>query len=1147
MILNTITLHNFMSYADATLDLTSLGVACLSGPNGAGKSALLDAITWAIWEGGRSSSDELIRLGEREMWVDLCFMHEAQRYRVRRSRYRSVGRNGVKSLSKGTLEFQIWNGLPSGDHRCVDADGESQAADAEFDKDTADCSERLAAADVGSAEDPQADAATASIGRAAGALVVSGSGASAAGTSGALLAGTSGALLAETSGALLAGTSGPSPPASAGAAIAVTSPTGESVEVTPRKRSRRGHAQAQPADGAWRSLTAASMKETQKVIENLLRMDFDTFVNSAYLRQGRADEFTTRNAMERKQVLTEILGLSYFDHLQEQARDRVKELKARQEWLQAAIASLGSAELEIASAENDVEQNRQNFARASEELDACKLNAEELQQKIQRLQITSEKVASAEKQVKTLSDDIDGLSEREVEIEQRRASLAALVSQSPEIEQAVRQFERVKTAAEQLDLQAVTAQDLTARRLELQTQLARHRSKIELELEHVATLRRDNEDKQKKLQKDTADAAKIEEAHINYRETAGLETELSKRQEMFVQLTQRANSLQSQILECRIRLEAEAGQKEVTVSDFEVILSTRSSLESQRVSLQNEAENLEKSETEFELVEERGLSIKSKLESAQIKIEELRRRQRENKEKIQELTCHDDSGICPLCASPIVDRAAVIEKYKRENDLFDREIADLKHETAQLEVERGQLRKEYLALKQKLEMRKALDTQIGQFNERISAVARAQESCEKVRTEHEALVRALQDQEYALIERESLVAVKAEIHKLEFDPVQFAAIQAQLRAQRHVEVKFQQLQRDLAELKKLKEMLPGLESRDEELSAELAAETYGMETRNELHALQQTLSELNYDRQKHAELKVELAALMPKTEQFRQLQQASAELPSVVESLASCRAALAAKREELPWLRQELQNWQIELMALPDTQLMLNGLRPSLVLLAQEKEQLARTLAVSETLLEQLRQRLAELIQAKKELTAISEESDDYAFLAEAFGKKGIQAVIIENAIPEIEAESNRILSRLTENKMHVALVTQQRTKSGGVTETLDLLIGDETGTRNYELYSGGEAFKVNFAIRVALSRLLARRSGAKLETLIIDEGFGSQDDLSRERLVKAIRSIQSDFARILVITHFPDVREMFPNQIQVKKVHGASQFHLLS
>ena len=168
-------------------------------------------------------------------------------------------------------------------------------------------------------------------------------------------------------------------------------------------------------------------------------------------------------------------------------------------------------------------------------------------------------------------------------------------------------------------------------------------------------------------------------------------------------------------------------------------------------------------------------------------------------------------------------------------------------------------------------------------------------------------------------------------------------------------------------------------------------------------------------------------------------------------------------------------------------------------------------------------------------------------YLAEAFGKKGIQAVIIENAIPEIEAESNRILSRLTDNKMHVALITQAKNKSGGMSETLDLVMGDEVGTRNYELYSGGEAFKVNFALRIALSRLLARRAGAKLETLIIDEGFGSQDDASRSRLVKAIRLIQSDFSRVLVITHISDVKEMFPVQIQVSKKNGISSFQLVS
>src|SRR5262249_28584164 len=96
-----------MSYADAKLDLASVPVACLTGLNGAGKSALLDAITWALWEEARSSSDELIRLGEKEMWVDLVYRHEGQTFRVRRSRHKAVSKKGKIGTSKGTLELQV--------------------------------------------------------------------------------------------------------------------------------------------------------------------------------------------------------------------------------------------------------------------------------------------------------------------------------------------------------------------------------------------------------------------------------------------------------------------------------------------------------------------------------------------------------------------------------------------------------------------------------------------------------------------------------------------------------------------------------------------------------------------------------------------------------------------------------------------------------------------------------------------------------------------------------------------------------------------------------------------------------------------------------------------------------------------------------
>lgn len=161
--------------------------------------------------------------------------------------------------------------------------------------------------------------------------------------------------------------------------------------------------------------------------------------------------------------------------------------------------------------------------------------------------------------------------------------------------------------------------------------------------------------------------------------------------------------------------------------------------------------------------------------------------------------------------------------------------------------------------------------------------------------------------------------------------------------------------------------------------------------------------------------------------------------------------------------------------------------------------------------------------------------------LREAFGKRGVPAMIIEAAVPEIEAAANELLGRMTSGRMHVRIETQREIRTGDLRESLDITIADELGSRSYEMYSGGEAFRVNFAIRIALSKLLARRAGAQLRTLFIDEGFGTQDSVGRERLVAAIHAIQNDFDRILVITHLDELKDLFPVRLDVMRTPEGS------
>ena len=103
--------------------------------------------------------------------------------------------------------------------------------------------------------------------------------------------------------------------------------------------------------------------------------------------------------------------------------------------------------------------------------------------------------------------------------------------------------------------------------------------------------------------------------------------------------------------------------------------------------------------------------------------------------------------------------------------------------------------------------------------------------------------------------------------------------------------------------------------------------------------------------------------------------------------------------------------------------------------------------------------RRAEKLEARKKLAA---DQGLFEELREAFGKRGVPAMIIEAAVPEIEAAANQLLRRMTDGRMNVRFNTQRETQAEDVRETLDIQIADELGTRAYENYSGGEQFRTS-------------------------------------------------------------------------------------
>lgn len=326
----------------------------------------------------------------------------------------------------------------------------------------------------------------------------------------------------------------------------------------------------------------------------------------------------------------------------------------------------------------------------------------------------------------------------------------------------------------------------------------------------------------------------------------------------------------------------------------------------------------------------------------------------------------------------------------------------------------------------------------------------------------------------------------------------------------------------------------------------LDGDDYGHEIRRQLDDLYAQRTEIGYDRTTHETVQTTLSDYSDFADQHQRLRNAREHLPlerdaltAYVDNRTRLQAAIDEKQAEEQALSTEIEQLK---------HLVLEYNRRQQAMLAQRTAftQAAERLAVAKQQLVALarnRERKADL---QEDLRNIEAEQALYQELRQAFGKNGVPAMIIEAAIPELEVTANELLTRMTDGRMHLRFSTQRAKASGsGVIETLDIDIADELGTRPYEMYSGGEAFRINFAIRVALSKMLARRAGAHLRTLFIDEGFGTQDADGRSKLVEAITAIQSEFDLMLVITHIDELRDAFPVHIVIDKTAQGSMVRI--
>jgi exonuclease SbcC len=589
-------------------------------------------------------------------------------------------------------------------------------------------------------------------------------------------------------------------------------------------------------------------------------------------------------------------------------------------------------------------------------------------------------------------------------------------------------------------------------------------------------------------------------------------------------------------------LEAQLSDRRNQVSDNEQILKNADEIGKAYQTWQALRAELEKSNALADQFHSMQAS-RSKVE-AQIQTEEARLRQelshlQEALLEVQKI----QSSLPPLEADVESDKSKLseLEEHLRDLPTLDESLSSLQSLNSKLRAENLHLKDNMDELKTNIEVLEAASgTQCPLCGQPLSESHR-NAILEQLNREGKCLGDQYRENNRLLKENEDQQAdLQDKLKNLRQSQSELAALQR----------RFGQNDQRLADYR---EKLDKWQSRDEprliELKDLLEKEAFSAPVRVQLQQADASIQKLGYQPEEHEHFRQKEREARAVEDVFHNLEKARTTVESLhreIDTLLETRAVLEKEITDGKTLQSGLiASIQDRRTGLPDiTQSAedLNNLR-------QEENSLRQQVGAARQMMDVLEKQRQRQVELTLQIADIKHQVANLKTLELAFGKDGIQALLIEQALPEIEFQANDILDRLSNGRMSVAFMTEREYKNKkreDKKQTLDILISDASGQREYELFSGGEAFRINFAIRLALSRVLAQRAGARLRTLVIDEGFGSQDAEGRQRLIEAINIVSQDFAKILVITHLEELKDAFSSRIEVQKTQKGSMVEVI-
>lgn len=223
------------------------------------------------------------------------------------------------------------------------------------------------------------------------------------------------------------------------------------------------------------------------------------------------------------------------------------------------------------------------------------------------------------------------------------------------------------------------------------------------------------------------------------------------------------------------------------------------------------------------------------------------------------------------------------------------------------------------------------------------------------------------------------------------------------------------------------------------------------------------------------------------------------------------------ERPQLPQLRQQCQTLRQESLS--------------------RREELGKAASARQA----LEGALQEARRLEEELAALEGQLSRVARLSKSLSgsnpmKMPILQYVLSVMLEEVLGSANRFFATLSRGRYALRLKDGPATRGYGGLD-LEVLDGASMLPRSIETLSGGEQFLASLSLAFGLSDVVQNHSGAvRLDSLFIDEGFGSLDGETLDTAMKALAMLQSGGRLIGIISHVSELKNRIPCRVEVSR-----------